>query len=160
MSYLIQGVLISALFIAMGDAIKCWECKSHADPLCADPFDNTTLPITECNRRYLPHLPNLIATMCRKVRQKVNGNWRVIRSCAYLGEPGEGHGDENYCLMRTGTFDVFIETCTCNSKDGCNSSVALKSMSLLLMLTLAKLSAEILNPRSCMTLQIYAELVE
>lgn len=55
-----------------GNAIKCWECKSHADPLCADPFDNTTLPITECNRRYLPHLPNLIATMCRKVRQKVS----------------------------------------------------------------------------------------
>ncbi|OQR67111.1 hypothetical protein BIW11_04844 [Tropilaelaps mercedesae] len=53
---------------------------------------------------------------------RVNGNWRVIRSCAYLGEPGEGHGDENYCLMRTGTFDVFVETCTCNSKDGCNTA--------------------------------------
>lgn len=69
---------------------------------------------------------------------QVNGNWRVIRSCAYLGEPGEGHGDENYCLMRTGTFDVFIETCTCNSKDGCNSSTIVKSMPVLLLLLFAK----------------------
>ncbi|XP_042148622.1 uncharacterized protein LOC8027134 [Ixodes scapularis] len=105
-----------------GAAIKCWECKSHADPRCADPFDNTSLPISECAARKLPHYPNLQATMCRKTRQKVYGNWRFIRSCAFLGTPGEGTYDENYCLMRTGTYDVFVETCTCNSKDGCNAA--------------------------------------
>lgn len=56
-----------------GAAIKCWECKSHADPRCADPFDNTSLPISECAARKLPHYPNLQATMCRKTRQK--GEW-------------------------------------------------------------------------------------
>lgn len=50
----------------------------------------------------------------------VYGNWRFIRSCAFLGSPGEGTGNENYCTMRTGTYNVFVETCTCNSKDGCN----------------------------------------
>lgn len=111
-----------ALLWESGEAIKCWECKSHADPRCADPFDNTSLPIAECAARSLPHYPNLAASMCRKIRQKVNGNWRFIRSCAFLGTPGEGTYDENYCLMRTGTYDVFVETCTCNSKDGCNGA--------------------------------------
>lgn len=111
-----------ALLWESGEAIKCWECKSHADPRCADPFDNTSLPIAECAARTLPHYPNLAASMCRKIRQKVNGNWRFIRSCAFLGTPGEGTYDENYCLMRTGTYDVFVETCTCNSKDGCNGA--------------------------------------
>lgn len=51
----------------------------------------------------------------------VNGEWRYFRSCAYMGEPGIV-GDERFCLMRTGTFNIFMEYCTCNSKDGCNSS--------------------------------------
>ncbi|KFM58232.1 hypothetical protein X975_04860, partial [Stegodyphus mimosarum] len=63
--------------------------------------------------------------MCRKIRQKVYGNWRFIRTCAFLGSPGEGTGNENYCTMRTGTYNVFMETCTCNSKDGCNGAVSL-----------------------------------
>lgn len=50
----------------------------------------------------------------------VQGSWRYFRSCAYMGEPGIG-GDERYCLMRTGTYNIFMEYCTCNSKDGCNT---------------------------------------
>lgn len=38
-----------------------------------------------------------------------------------MGEPGIV-GDERFCLMRTGTFNIFLEYCQCNSKDGCNSS--------------------------------------
>ncbi|CAH0390446.1 unnamed protein product [Bemisia tabaci] len=110
-----------SLFVSV-DGIKCWVCRSDNDPKCADPFDNSTLPITDCKEQpYLDHIPNVKSTMCRKVRQKVNGEWRYIRSCAYLGEPGIG-GDERYCLMRTGSFNIFIEYCTCNTKDGCNSS--------------------------------------
>lgn len=122
------GAVVTALTLCLallwesGEAIKCWECNSHFDPRCADPFDNTSLPIGECAARTLLHYPGLAATMCRKIRQKVNGNWRFIRSCAFLGVPGEGTYDENYCLMRTGTYDVFVETCTCNSKDGCNAA--------------------------------------
>lgn len=51
----------------------------------------------------------------------VNGEWRYFRDCAYLGDVGI-QGDERFCLMRTGTYNIFIEYCTCNSKDGCNSS--------------------------------------
>lgn len=38
-----------------------------------------------------------------------------------MGEPGIV-GDERFCLMRTGTFNIFMEYCQCNSKDGCNSA--------------------------------------
>lgn len=131
-TFLAAGLLYFFLLWETGSAIKCWECKSHADPRCADPFDNTSLPISECAARTLPHYPNLKATMCRKIRQKVDGNWRFIRSCAFLGTPGEGTYDENYCLMRTGTYNVFVETCTCNSKDGCNAAPALRDSPLLL----------------------------
>lgn len=38
-----------------------------------------------------------------------------------MGEPGI-EGDERFCLMRTGTYNIFLEYCTCNSKDGCNAA--------------------------------------
>ena len=96
-----------------GDSIKCWVCRSDGDPLCADPFDNTSFPISDCNKeKPLAHLPGLSSTMCRKVRQKVNGNWRYLRSCAWLGEPGIGR-DERYCIHRSGTYNIHVEYCTC-----------------------------------------------
>ncbi|XP_041982229.1 uncharacterized protein LOC121735458 [Aricia agestis] len=111
-------------------SIKCWNCRSNNDPKCADPFDNSTVPITDCKQeKGLPHLPGLRPSMCRKIRQKVNGEWRYFRDCAYLGEVGI-QGDERFCLMRTGTYNIFVEYCTCNSKDGCNSSVLNMPMSL------------------------------
>lgn len=132
-----------------GSAIKCWDCRSDADPKCSDPFDNTTFAITDCKQQQLEFLPDAKATMCRKIRQKgkrhsynllrmvvyviyflVNGVWKYIRSCAYLGEPGIA-GDERFCLMRTGTYNIFMEYCTCNSKDGCNGASALTFSSLL-----------------------------
>ncbi|XP_043259785.1 uncharacterized protein LOC122401615 [Colletes gigas] len=119
-------VLVSVLallcYIEQVDSIKCWVCRSDSDPKCADPFDNTTVPITNCKQEPdLEHLPGIRPTMCRKIRQKVNGIWRYFRSCAYMGEPGIA-GDERFCLMRTGTYNIFMEYCTCNSKDGCNTA--------------------------------------
>lgn len=113
-------------------SIRCWVCRSDSDPKCADPFDNRTLPITDCDIVTAPHLTMeplfpggarrpMRATMCRKIRQKVNGNWRTIRGCAFLGKPGEGKGTEHHCLIRQGTHDIYMEYCTCNSKDGCNT---------------------------------------
>ena len=71
-------------------------------------------------------LPILHSFVYNTVCVTVNGEWRYFRSCAYLGEPGI-QGDERFCLMRTGTYNIFMEYCTCNSKDGCNSASNLKS---------------------------------
>ncbi|XP_046753042.1 uncharacterized protein LOC124416161 [Diprion similis] len=114
-------IIVLATCIHEGLGIKCWVCRSDSDPKCADPFDNTTVPITDCKQEQpLDHLPGVKPTMCRKIRQKVNGEWRYFRSCAWMGEPGIA-GDERFCLMRTGTYNIFMEYCTCNSKDGCNT---------------------------------------
>jgi len=173
-------------FFLPGISIKCWVCRSDSDPKCADPFDNSTVPITDCKQEPdLEHLPGVRPTMCRKIRQKgdrytllvcsyalllrrhpflrfpsfplpllvslsfssliefvsfrfftVNGEWRYFRSCAYMGEPGIA-GDERFCLMRTGTYNIFMEYCTCNSKDGCNSSVYHRGDFLLLFIAFA-----------------------
>lgn len=50
-----------------------------------------------------------------------------------MGEPGI-EGDERFCLMRTGTYNIFVEYCTCNSKDGCNDG-AINKPAVLLFLT-------------------------
>ena len=58
-------------FCFSGESIKCWVCRSDGDPKCADPFDNTSFPITDCKQeKPREHLPGLLSTMCRKVRQK------------------------------------------------------------------------------------------
>lgn len=66
----------------------------------------------------------------------VNGVWKYIRSCAYLGEVGM-YGDERYCLMRTGTYNIFMEYCTCNSKDGCNGTSGLKQLPVIIFVLLS-----------------------
>ena len=124
--------LTSESHVTTALSIRCWVCRSDSDPKCADPFDNKTLPITDCDIMTAPHLTMeplfpggprrpIRATMCRKTRQKVNGHWTTIRDCAFLGQPGEGKGTEHHCLIRQGTYDVYMEHCTCNSKDGCNT---------------------------------------
>jgi len=57
--------------ILLGLSIKCWVCRSDSDPKCSDPFDNSTVPITDCKQEPdLEHLPGVRPTMCRKIRQK------------------------------------------------------------------------------------------
>ncbi|XP_065220271.1 UPAR/Ly6 domain-containing protein crok-like [Planococcus citri] len=124
------GLII--FFTTSSYSIRCWDCNSNTDPKCADPFDNSTVHMKDCEYAApLPQYPNVKSTMCRKIRQKVNGKWRYFRDCAYLGEPGIG-GDERYCLMRTGTHNIFVEICTCASRHGCNSaSLSLYSVAVL-----------------------------
>ncbi|XP_034668225.1 uncharacterized protein LOC117901543 [Drosophila subobscura] len=118
----ILGAVLLCFLLQTAQAIKCWDCRSDSDPKCGDPFDNSTLAITDCQQApELEHLKGVRPTMCRKIRQKVHGEWRYFRSCAYMGEPGI-EGDERYCLMRTGSYNIFMEYCTCNSKDGCNGA--------------------------------------
>ncbi|XP_023322956.1 uncharacterized protein LOC111697260 [Eurytemora carolleeae] len=132
-----------------GSSIKCWVCRSDGDPKCADPFDNTSFPITDCrHEKERDHLPGLVATMCRKVRQKVNGEWRYIRSCAWLGEPGVGN-DERYCIHRSGTYNIHVEYCTCRKKDGCNPATrfTINWSILITMLALSGLYQKFILPR-------------
>ncbi|XP_034940033.1 uncharacterized protein crok [Chelonus insularis] len=128
-------LVLMACCVHQGFTIKCWVCRSDNDPKCADPFDNSTMPIADCDHEQPPeHLKGIKSTMCRKIRQKVHGKWTYFRSCAFMGEPGIG-GDERFCLMRTGTHNIFMEYCTCNSKEGCNTSSSIQSSWFIILLT-------------------------
>lgn len=145
-------VLLQPFGYSHVEAIKCYVCQSNVDPKCADPFDNLTLPITDCEAypradlaSRLDQDPNegksgsifsvfsgglssssvepIQATFCRKIRQKVNGEWRTIRECGYLATSQDSFdGSMNSCRMRSGTYDVIMESCICDNKDGCNSA--------------------------------------
>merc|ERR1712242_395578 len=55
--------LILGFAVISGYSIKCWECRSDGDPKCADPFDNTSFPITDCShKKPRDHLPGLEST--------------------------------------------------------------------------------------------------
>jgi len=117
------------LIVPESIGIKCWVCNSYSDRKCADPFDNRSYVITDCDSKdqLRDNLQGVPSTMCRKTSQKVNGIWRYIRSCGFLGEPGIGR-DERYCRRRKGTNDIYIEDCLCRGKDGCNGSEKLDAL--------------------------------
>lgn len=76
------------------------------------------------------HLNQIYIIICNKFSSTViliylvDGKWRYIRSCAWMSDPLKmaRRGDERFCLIRQGTWDIHIEYCECYSKDGCNSS--------------------------------------
>ena len=122
-------------------------------------------PIVEQSRTeiiYLVSTPPCVVKCAKRVRASfcdvncvydsfyisVNGNWRYLRSCAWLGEPGVGR-DERYCIHRSGTYNIHVEYCTCRSKDGCNAGETFKPhafMLLLLPLTCVSVATSILLP--------------
>ncbi|XP_071042512.1 UPAR/Ly6 domain-containing protein crok [Parasteatoda tepidariorum] len=107
----------STFSIQAGLAIMCWECNSHYDKNCGDPFRNETFAITDCNQRDLEHFPQQKATVCRKIIQKVTDDYRFVRGCGWLSNENVSHD----CFKRAGTFNVLIQYCSCNY-DGCNAA--------------------------------------
>jgi len=67
--------LVIVIFLHSGICIKCWICHSDADPKCADPFDNTSLPIKDCREVHLSHL-----TVDEGDYEKLNRQWQVSHS--------------------------------------------------------------------------------
>ena len=60
----LMSLMLMMAMVPMGvESIRCWVCRSDSDPKCADPFDNTTLPITDCDIVTLPHLKSMSRTL-------------------------------------------------------------------------------------------------
>lgn len=110
-------LLSFAFTIQSGIAIKCWECNSHYDRNCADPFGNETFALTDCDQRELEHFPQQKASVCRKIIQKVRDDYRFVRGCGWLSSEKESTD----CFKRAGTFNVLIQYCSCDA-DGCNAA--------------------------------------
>ncbi|XP_074649471.1 UPAR/Ly6 domain-containing protein crok-like [Tubulanus polymorphus] len=117
--------LVFAFSIEYTSSIKCYLCNTYAQPLkCNDWFDNSTQPVRDCpdNTTLGP------AIGCRKIVQEAEfeGKWnvRIVRQCAYHGEPGADEG--RVCKERVGTYRVRVRYCHCNNKDGCNTATGAK----------------------------------
>ena len=114
--------------------IRCWVCRSDTDETCADPFNNYTSPIINCDEIRLPYGRSEATTAtnaCRVGRYKTaasladpDGKWVYVRDCAYLNEPCDGVGDEYHCELKDREDGAFIEYTTCNDFDGCNGAVS------------------------------------
>jgi len=110
--------------------IKCFSCNSHYDRNCADPFNNYTSELVNCDQEdhRMTHLAlrddntRHSANICRKTVQIVQDEMRIIRSCGWLPNP-DSLKDRD-CFTRTGTHSVMVYHCVCH-EDGCNTALGL-----------------------------------
>jgi len=127
--------------ISVSAGIKCFSCNSHYDRNCADPFNNYTTELVNCNQEdhRMNHLPLIdgktrhTANICRKTVQIVQNEERIIRSCGWL--PNVESMKDRECFTRTGTHQVMVYHCVCRG-DGCNGSGIITSSASFLFVVL------------------------
>lgn len=116
-----------------GEAVMCFECNSfeiYNNPGCSD-----VLP-TEVNSPFIKNCSSLPwrddkypFVRCRTMVQDVEGDVRVVRSCATHPDPSK----PSRCVDRTGTSKIKVRYCECDG-DFCNGATKIYS-SLVLFLT-------------------------
>jgi len=133
----VSSILVLALATTTS-GIKCFSCNSHYDRNCADPFNNYTSELVNCDQEdhRMTHLAlrddntRHSANICRKTVQIVQDEMRIIRSCGWIPNP-EGL-EERECFTRTGTHSVMVYHCVCH-EDGCNGGQGLTLTASLLL---------------------------
>jgi len=109
------AIFLVLCLIDTGSSLQCHQCNSYDSYHCADPFyyedDEDKKPktmefLTQC-------APD--ATLCRKIKQTVRGDTRVIRSC---GTVEDSVDRECYTTVHE---EYNTEVCSCK-EDGCNSA--------------------------------------
>lgn len=119
-SVCLVSLLVIAVFINKGDAIRCFECNSAEDLTCShdNPPDSMSV---DCN----DHKDGNKYTFCRKIVQiiefPVNNlppDNRVIRGCGWDESSYKGK-----CYQRSG-FGGRQEVCACYD-DNCNGASTL-----------------------------------
>jgi len=128
--------LVVILSVQSGEALECHQCnsgKEYNQPDCADNFDpdvvgDTYLSVCPDDAEYI---------VCRKIKQDVDGEVRVVRSC------GTAYDPEKTCVDRTGSDGIKVSYCECTD-DGCNAAPHLLLSAPLLLLTLLSALASLL----------------
>jgi hypothetical protein len=108
-----------------GYGIECYVCNSaerYEGEACKIVKNDTTSNqfLKNCNVEFKDD--GLNYTRCRKMIQDVEGEVRVVRSCATWPAPEK----PNKCVDRTGTTKIKIHYCEC-SEDKCNEAVAIQA---------------------------------
>ncbi|VVC25986.1 Hypothetical protein CINCED_3A014920 [Cinara cedri] len=98
------------------DAINCWVCSTDTDQRCNDPMNMTKTAIEDCSRA--PHSA-FLKPVCKKQKQRVNGELVIIRSCAWAAD---SRNDDGPCAINA-PANVRIEHCSTCDKDLCNGAI-------------------------------------
>uniref|UniRef100_A0A182JQW8 Bromo domain-containing protein n=1 Tax=Anopheles christyi TaxID=43041 RepID=A0A182JQW8_9DIPT len=119
-SVFLVSLVVLAVFISKGDAIRCFECNSAEDSTCTHSNPPDTMSV-DCN----DHKDGNKYTFCRKIVQiiefPVNNlppDNRVIRGCGWDESSYKGR-----CYQRSG-FGGRQEVCACYD-DNCNGASSL-----------------------------------
>jgi len=101
--------------------LKCWVCDSTSDSKCADPFDNSTYFITDCDYKTPVSTGNV--AICTKSKEQRNGQTYVKRSCGQMpGNPDlTGNEIATGCDQQSNSAGNSVQNCWCRGSDGCNS---------------------------------------
>jgi len=124
---------------SVGKPMYCYQCNSaeaYEGPGC-DP-EVITQKFTDSFYHKCPS--DALYTRCRKMVQTVDGETRVVRSCATEGKLG----DKDRCIDRVGTAKIKIKYCECvnsDEKTACNSSPNQNTVATSLMLISAFFSS-------------------
>lgn len=113
--------LVLVLSAQSGQALECHICNSgeqYEGEACGDPLESDEF-LFDCNEYGLENnFPEYVnASLCRKMYQTVQGESRIVRSCAQ-------NGRTDRCVERTGTRNVKVTYCECEGK-GCNTASAM-----------------------------------
>lgn len=111
-------------------AINCWVCSTDTDQRCNDPMNMTKSAIEDCSRA--PHSA-FLQPVCKKQKQRVNGELLIIRSCAWASD---SRSDDGPCAINT-PANIRIEHCSTCDQDLCNGSVVIGGCTVFLTMVLA-----------------------
>jgi len=124
---------------SVGKPMYCYQCNSavgYEGPTC----DPEAIDQKFKNSFYHKCPSDAVYTRCRKMVQSVDGETRVVRSCATEGKIGE----KDRCIDRVGTAKIKIKYCECvnsDEKNPCNSSPNQNTVVTLLMMMSAFFSS-------------------
>jgi len=134
-SVLVVNAVLLIVALQSGNAIQCYVCNSgerYQGEACKiignDSISNDFLK--NCNVDFEDD--HLNYTRCRKMVQDVEGEVRVVRSCATWPDPEK----PNKCVDRTGTTKIKIHYCECIG-DKCNEAISVHASIFLVTLVLA-----------------------
>ncbi|XP_032662936.1 uncharacterized protein LOC116840392 [Odontomachus brunneus] len=133
---IIVGVV---LLVASGSALRCWDCSSNVNAMCADPMNTTDHQAAFHVRTCEPGHYGSAKPICRKIVKREYGDRIVIRQCS-TPYNDEINIDDGPCSSTMQSGHGVIESCNICNTDLCNSATTASTTRLLYAGTLTLLA--------------------